>query len=228
MLVTYYGHFCFSVKVDDQTLLFDPFISGNELAKHIDIDSIVADYIFISHGHADHILDAERIAKKTGAKIVSIYEITDWFQKKGVQNIHPMNIGGSKTFDFGTVKLTSSIHSSSFPDGSYAGNPCGFLIDTPQVSFYFSGDTALTYDMKLIKEYHHRALDFAILPIGDNFTMGYEDACIASDFLGVKTIIGAHYDTFGYITIDKHIAKTHFEDRQKNLMLPSIGESIRF
>jgi len=224
MQFTFYGHACFAVEIDGKKLLFDPFISPNEKAKDINVDELEVDYIFISHGHYDHIADVERIAKRTGAKLISNYEIIMWFGKKGIKNGHPMNQGGSWKFDFGTVKYVNAVHSSSFPDGSYAGNPGGFIITSGNKSFYYSGDTALTMDMKLIGEYEN--LDFSVLPIGDNFTMGVKDAIIASEFIQCDKVIGIHYDTFGYIEINHTKAVSDFSTKNKELILLEIGESI--
>ncbi len=224
MQFTFYGHACFVVEVEGKKLLFDPFISPNEKASAIDVDEIEADYILISHGHEDHIADVERIAKRTGAKLISNFEIISWFGKKGIENGHPMNHGGSWEFDFGTVKYINAIHTSSFPDGSYAGNPGGFIVSSKEKTFYYAGDTALTMDMKLIGAYEK--LDFAVLPIGDNFTMGVKDAVIAADFIQCDKIVGIHYDTFGYIEIDHAKAVSDFAANQKELTLLEIGQTI--
>lgn len=224
MNLTYYGHACFSVEINGKNILFDPFISGNELAKDIDISKIKADYILISHGHQDHILDVESIAKATGAKLVSNFEIIEWFEKKGIKNGHPMNIGGSWQFDFGKVRYVNAIHSSSMPDGANGGTSGGFVLETSEGNFYFAGDTALTMDMKLIPMFCK--IDFCVYPIGDNFTMGYKDAVIAADFVNCDRIVGIHYDTFDYIKIDSKEAKNEFSRSGKELILPKIGETI--
>ena len=224
MQFTFYGHACFAVEVEGKKLLFDPFISPNEKASAINVDEIEADYILISHGHEDHIADVESIAKRTGAKLISNFEIISWYGKKGIENGHPMNHGGSWEFDFGTVKYVNAVHTSSFPDGSYAGNPGGFIITSKEKTFYYAGDTALTMDMKLIGEYEK--LDFAVLPIGDNLTMGVKDAVIAADFIQCTKIVGIHYDTFGYIEIDHTKAVNDFKASGKELMLLEIGEII--
>jgi L-ascorbate metabolism protein UlaG (beta-lactamase superfamily) len=225
MQVTYYGHSCFSVKVSDKHILFDPFISYNPLAKHINVDEIKADYILVSHGHEDHIADLISIAKRTGAKIVCAWEIHVWLNNQGITNTHPMNIGGAWKFDgFAKVKCVNAIHSSSLPDGSYGGSPMGFIIESSEGCFYYSGDTALTYDMKLIGEY--RKVDFALLPIGDNFTMSADNAIIAADFINCNKIIGLHYDTFGYIVIDKELVRKKFENANLNLILMDIGQTM--
>jgi L-ascorbate metabolism protein UlaG (beta-lactamase superfamily) len=224
MKITYYGHSCFAFEINSKHILFDPFITPNEQAKHIDINTIKADYILISHGHEDHIADAVDIAKRTGATVVSNFEIVNWLSKQGVKSYHPMNIGGKWIFDFGKVKCVAAEHSSSLPDGSYGGSAMGFLLETSEGDFYYSGDTALMYDMKLIGEY--RKINFSMLPIGDNFTMSIENAIIASDFVKCNTVIGMHYDTFGYIKIDKDEAVRKFEYAGKKLILMEVGETI--
>ncbi|HQF28775.1 MAG TPA: metal-dependent hydrolase [Bacteroidia bacterium] len=223
MKITYYGHSCFAVEIKGKTILFDPFITPNELAKDIDIESIKPDFILISHGHSDHIADAVRIAKNSGATVVSNYEITEWLNKQGVSNVHPMNIGGHWFFEFGKVKCVVAVHSSTLPDGSYGGNPMGFLLETDEGNLYYAGDTALTYDMKLIGDY--KQIDVAFLPIGNNFTMGIDNAIIAADFIKCEKIIGMHYDTFGYIKIDHKEATEKFNVAGKELTLMKIGES---
>lgn len=224
MEFTFYGHACFSILFNNKKLLFDPFISPNEQAKDVDITAIAADYIIISHGHNDHIADAIQLAKQTNATVISSWEICAWLQSKGIDKVHPMNAGGKFAFDFGTIKATVAQHSSSFVDGSYAGNPLGFIVKDDQKSFYYSGDTALTLDMQLISNYTN--LNFAILPIGDNFTMGVMDAIQASKFIHCNTIIGVHYNTFGYIVIDKEEAVKAFKKENMELLLPEIGETI--
>jgi L-ascorbate metabolism protein UlaG (beta-lactamase superfamily) len=226
MKVTYYGHSCFAVEVNRRTLLFDPFITPNPLAKTIDVDKVAADYILISHGHADHLADAASIAKRTGATIISNFEIVTWFGQQGVQKAHPMNHGGDFNFDFGRVKYVSAIHSSTLPDGSAGGNPGGFVIESPEGSFYYSGDTALTMDMKLIGE--STPLKFAALCVGGNFTMGPDDAVKAADFIRCHEILGVHYDTFPPIKIDHAAAQEKFKAAGKHLHLLPIGESHNF
>ncbi len=226
MKVTYYGHACFAAQVGNKTLLFDPFISGNELAKNIDVKKVPADYILISHGHMDHMADAADIAKRTGATIISNYEVTVWFGKQGLQKTHPLNHGGGYGFDFGRVKFVTALHSSSLPDGTYGGNPGGFIVESSQGNFYYSGDTALTMDMKLIGE--STTLRFAALPIGDNFTMGVEDAIKAAEFVRADQILGLHYNTFPPITIDTQAAIGKFKAAGKKLRLLAPGESQEF
>ena len=225
MKFTYYGHSCFAVEIKGKKILFDPFITPNELAnKIIDIKEISCDYIFISHGHADHIADCVALAQQTGATCVAAYEVTEWLQKQNIDKVHPMNTGGKWNFDFGTVKCVVAQHSSGLPDGTYGGNPMGFLFMTDEGNFYYSGDTALTLDMQLIPRW--AKVDFAVLPIGDNFTMDAEDAAIAAEFVQTHQVIGVHYDTFGYIKIDHQKAIDNFTNSKINLILPAIGESI--
>ena len=224
MKITFYGQSCLGIKIGDINVLVDPFITGNDLAKDkINIKDLKADYILLTHAHQDHTLDAEEIAKNTGAVIVSNFEIANHYEEKGVE-VHPMNHGGNWEFEFGKVKYVNAIHTSSFPDGKYGGQPGGFVIEGEHKNIYIAGDTALTMDMKLIPQ--HTSLDLAILPIGDNFTMGVEDAIIASDFVECDKVLGCHYDTFGYIEIDHEEAKRKFFDEGKDLMLLEIGESL--
>jgi len=223
MKITFYGHASLGIQINDVNILVDPFITGNPNAKGIDIETLKADFILVTHAHQDHILDVEAIAKRTGAMVVSNYEIATYYGNLNIEN-HPMNHGGSWDFEFGTVKYVNAIHTSSFPDGSYGGQPGGFIIEGEHKNIYIAGDTALTYDMKLIPL--QTKLDLAILPIGDNFTMGIDDAIIASDFIACDKVLGYHYDTFGYIEIDHDEAKRKFFEKNKDLMLLAIGASI--
>lgn len=223
MKITFYGHASLGIEVGGKHILVDPFISGNPLAAHIDINALKADYILVTHAHGDHVQDVETIAKRTNAVIVSNAEIAGHYATKGL-TAHPMNHGGNWSFDFGKVKYVNAIHSSSFPDGSYGGNPGGFVIEGEHKNIYVAGDTALTMDMQLIPM--RTKLDLAILPIGDNFTMDIEDAIIASNFVGCDKILGYHYDTFGYIKINHKDAIQKFFDAGKDLMLLDIGQSI--
>lgn len=225
MKLTYYGHACFLVETMGKKILFDPFISPNDLCNGVvSPDDIDCDYILLSHGHGDHVADAVSIATRTGATCVAAYEVYEWLGKQGVTKAHPMNTGGKWTFEFGTVKCVSAVHSSGMPDGSYGGNPMGFIISNQEGSFYYSGDTALTLDMQLIPRWAD--LSFAVLPIGDNFTMDAEDAAIAATFCGAKKVVGVHYDTFGFIKIDHDQAVETFAGHGVKLLLPAIGETI--
>jgi L-ascorbate metabolism protein UlaG (beta-lactamase superfamily) len=226
MKVTYFGQSSFLVETKGKRLLFDPFIAHNPLAKGIDVNDIRCDHILLTHGHQDHTADTEDIARNNGAGIVSNFEVVSWYEAKGIKG-HPMNLGGKWQFDFGTAKYVNAVHSSAMPDGAYAGNPGGFVIWNDEGCFYHAGDTALTLDMQLIPR-TCPPLDFAILPIGDNFTMGYEDAAIAAEFIACDTIIGCHFDTFGFIAIDHDKANAAFAGRGKKLILPNVGEAFYF
>lgn len=224
MRITYYGHSCFLIETEGKKILFDPYITPNKLAGNIDIKTIKADYILLSHGHYDHMTDVEAIYKNTGATLVANFELVSWFKKRGVENNHPMNPGGKKEFDFGTVKMANAIHSSSLPDGSYGGAPGGFVITNREKTFYYAGDTALTQDMQLIGSEFN--IDFAFMPIGDNFTMGIHDAVKAADFVKTDTIIGMHYDTFPYIKTDLKEAKNVAANAKKDLKILEIGGTL--
>jgi L-ascorbate metabolism protein UlaG (beta-lactamase superfamily) len=195
--ITYHGHDCFGIQTDTANLLIDPFLTGNDMAD-VSADQVGADYILVSHAHGDHLGDAVPIAQRTGATVISNFEIYNYMTARGV-NAHPMHIGGARQFPFGKVKLTIAHHGSSFPDGAYGGNPCGFLLWLEGKVIYFAGDTALTRDMTL---YGDEGIDVAMLPIGDNFTMGPEDAVKAVGFLQPKRAVLMHYNTFGWIVQD--------------------------
>ena len=224
MKITFLGHASLQIEIGNKTIIVDPFITGNELAKSIDISSLKADYILITHAHQDHILDVETIAKNTGATIVSNYEIVMHYGAIDLKG-HPLNHGGSWQFDFGRVTYTNAIHTSSFPDGKYGGQPGGFIIESSEGNIYIAGDTALTMDMKLIPM--QCKLDLAVLPIGDNFTMGIESAIIVTDFIKCDKILGYHYDTFGYIEINHDEAINKFKEAGKELNLLAIGKSLK-
>jgi L-ascorbate metabolism protein UlaG (beta-lactamase superfamily) len=224
MNLTYYGQSCFLVQVKGKKLLFDPFITPNELAKHIEINNIDADFILVSHGHSDHFADCIALSQASNAKVICSWEIHEWLNKQKVNNTHPMNTGGKWKFDEFVIKCVVAHHSSSLPDGSYGGNPMGFIIMSDEGNFYYSGDTALTLDMQLIPKW--AKLNFAVLPIGDNFTMGADDAAEAAKLIDCKNIVGVHYDTFAFIKIDHDKAMKVFSDKGLNLHLPDIGATI--
>jgi L-ascorbate metabolism protein UlaG (beta-lactamase superfamily) len=222
--ITFYGHSCFMVEIDGVKLLFDPFITGNDAASDIDISKIKPDFVIVSHGHQDHILDAEVIANQSGAPIIANFEIVNWYADKGIENGMPMNHGGTIDCNGVSVKMVNAVHTSSFPDGSYAGQPCGFVVNGKTQSFYYSGDTALHYDMKQIAD--DGGVDFAFLCLGDHFTMGIDDALKAAHFVDTKHVIGMHFDTFPPIAIDHDEAISKFEKARVQLKLPIIGESF--
>jgi len=223
MNFTYYGQSCFLLEAGGKKFLFDPFITPNPLAKDIDISQITADYILVSHGHGDHVADLITLAKQTGAMVITMVEIADWVGKQGITNVHPMNFGKTK-FDFGTVRMVWATHSSSLPDGSYGGNPAGFVLEVGGKTVYFAGDTSLNYDMKLLADLYN--LDYAILPIGGNYTMDVDDAVLCCKYIDCDKVIGVHYDTFDAIKIDKETALAKFKRENRTLLLPAIGETI--
>ncbi|MCG2461284.1 metal-dependent hydrolase [Flavobacteriaceae bacterium F89] len=224
MKITFFGHATLWIETDGKSLLVDPFISGNEKASDkIDIRELKPDYILLTHAHNDHTLDVEAIAKNSNAIIVSNFEIAMYYEAKGFQ-VHPMNHGGNWNFDFGKLKYVIAVHTSSFGDGTYGGQPGGFILSSEGKNVYIAGDTALTMDMKLVPL--TAKLNLAILPIGDNFTMGVDDAITASEFVECDTVLGCHYDTFGYIEVDHREAIGKFKAAGKKLHLLEIGESM--
>lgn len=198
--VTWYSHACFLIETNDTKLLTDPFLTGNPLAP-VRADEVETDYILISHGHGDHVGDAVAIARRTGATVISNFEIQNWFVAQGVENAHPQHIGGGYDYPWGRVKLTIAHHGSALPDGTYGGNPAGFLFYIEDKKIYHACDTGLFYDMKLIGE---EKVDLAILPIGDNFTMGPDDALRAVKLLEPAQVVPIHYNTFEVIKQDPH------------------------
>ncbi len=225
MEITFLGHATLSVRLQDHTLLVDPFITGNPMVKDsISLKGLKPDYILLTHAHQDHVLDVEEIAKQSRPTVISNYEIAMYFQEKGCE-VHPMNHGGNWSFPFGTLKYVQAVHTSSFADGTYGGQPGGFVLSAEGKHIYIAGDTALTMDMKLIPMQYK--LDLAILPIGDNFTMGVDDAVVASDFVECDRVMGYHYDTFGYIEIDHKAARETFKKAGKELHLLGIGETLK-
>lgn len=224
MKLTFYGHGTFMIEAGGKKMLFDPFFTGNPAAKGVNLENIIADYIFVTHGHGDHTADLLNIARKTGAMCVASAEIAKWLGKNGVGKAHGMNHGGPIPFDFGKVRGVNAIHSSSFDDGTYAGNPMGFVFNTAEGDFYVAGDTALTMDMQLIPLW--AKLRFSVLPIGSNYTMDVQDAIHASDFVKCTTAVGVHYNTWPLISIDMEKAKADFAAAGKTLLLPAAGETI--
>jgi L-ascorbate metabolism protein UlaG (beta-lactamase superfamily) len=208
----------------DKSILFDPFISPNPLANEIKVENLNPDYMFISHGHDDHVADAIAIAKQSDCCCIGSWETEGWLNAHEINNTHSMNIGGKWAFDFGVLKITHAVHSSSFSSGHPGGNPMGCVIQNTESCFYYSGDTALHMDMQLIPK--RFKLDFAFLPIGDNYTMDIDDAIEASTLIECNTIIGMHYDTFAPIEINRDEAIERFRKQGKTLILPKIGEQI--
>lgn len=226
MDITFYGHSCFLVDLDGTKILFDPFISPNPLAKEVVVSNIKPDFILLSHGHEDHVADVKQIYNQSDAQLIANFEIISWFNEKGLKNTHPVNHGGTVTLANGiTAKYVNAVHSSCLPDGANGGNPGGWVIKHANGTFYYSGDTALTYDMKLLGEFHK--IDFAFLCLGDNFTMGIEDSVKAAAFVGTTDVIGMHYDSFGYIKIDHEYAKQYYKEKGVHLSLLNINETIK-
>jgi len=221
--VTWLGHACVLIQADGTSLLVDPFLNGNPLAA-AQADAVQADFIFVSHGHGDHVGDTVQIAKRTGATVVSNYEIHNWLVAQGVQSAHPQHIGGGFDYPWGRVKLTIAHHGSALPDGSYGGNPCGFLFYIQGKKIYHACDTGLFYDMKLIGE---EGIDVAILPIGDNFTMGPDDSLRAVKLIEPKRVIPIHYDTFDLIKQDPAAWKQRVEaETSTRVSLLKPGEGL--
>ncbi len=222
--LTYLGHSAFYVEGSKGRLVIDPFLTGNPLAKAKPSD-IRVDYVLLSHGHGDHLGDAVEIAKANHATIIAPFELANYCASKGVE-VHQMHIGGGHNFPFGRVKLTIAHHGSAAPDGTYTGNPCGFLITMDGKLLYHSGDTSLFYDMKLIGDMNK--IDVALLPIGDNFTMGIEDAVKAVEFLNPGLVIPMHYKTFDVIDVEpQDFVNAVKANGQKSQILP-VGETLEY
>ncbi|MCH2210836.1 MAG: metal-dependent hydrolase [Fuerstiella sp.] len=196
--VKFLGHACFQIQTRRHRLLIDPFLTGNPQACTT-ADKIEADFILVTHGHEDHVADVESIARRTGALVIANYEIATWFQSKGIENTHAMHIGGQHSFEFGAVKLTIAHHGSMLPDGSNGGSPAGIILKTDEGNIYHAGDTGLFSDMQLIG---NEGIRIAILPIGDNFTMGPDDSIKAIRFLNPNIVIPAHFNTWPLIEQD--------------------------
>jgi len=227
MKLTYHGQSTVTIETNGHHLVIDPFFSGNEKAT-TNPDDVKADFILLTHAHADHMLDAERIAKATGATIIATHELATYLSFKGL-NVHPMNLGGQFEFSFGKVKMTQAFHSSSIIDEekqtiTYMGMPAGFLLTIEGKEIYHAGDTALFGDLALYGAHHE--IDLAFLPIGDNFTMGPDDALIAADMLQAKAVVPIHYDTFDLIKQDVNAFCEQIEAQGQTGHLLAIGESL--
>lgn len=225
MKATYFGHSTVQLDLNGTRILFDPFITPNDLAKDIEINSINPHYIFLSHCHGDHVHDMAQIQKQSDAQVVAIVETGDWVEKQGVSEdkVTAMNFGGTINGEFGSAKMVYALHTNGAPDGSYAGAPVGYLLKSQGKTIYFAGDTALTLEMQLLKD---EQIDWAFLPIGGFFTMDVNDAIQAAKLINCQNIIGIHYNTFPPIKIDEADAQMRFQDVGLNLHLLQIGSSV--
>lgn len=219
----WYGHATLGLETGGYKLVIDPFFEGNPAAP-LSPNKVEADFLLVSHGHGDHVGDAVAIARRTGATIISNYEIAGWFSEKGVEKTHGQHLGGGYKHPFGYLKLTLALHGSMLPDGSYGGNPCGFLLSTNDGrKFYFAQDTGLFGDMKLIGE---EGLDVAVIPIGDNYTMGPDDALRAVKMLEPKVVIPIHYNTWPLLAQDASAWSERVEKETKTkVVVLKPGES---
>jgi len=221
--LTWYGHATLGLQTNENKLIIDPFFSGNP-ATTIDPEAVEADFILVSHGHGDHVGDGVAIAKRTDAMVISNFEIAEWFVGQGVSKTHGQHIGGGFKHPFGYLKLTFAIHGSALPDGSNGGNPAGFLLTTNDgKKIYLAQDTGLFGDMKLIGE---EGLDLAVIPIGDNYTMGPDDALRAVKMLQPKVVIPIHYNTWDLLAQDANAwAERVQKETQTKVVVLKPGES---
>ncbi len=221
--IIFHGHSFLEIHTGNHSIVIDPFINGNTLCD-VKVDDVKCNYIILTHGHGDHYGDCIKIAENNGATIIATAELADHVGEK--VKSHGMNLGGGYNFDFGRVKLTLAHHSSSTPDGKYAGDPAGVILTVEGKNIYHAGDTALFYDMKLIGE--GTSLDYAFIPIGDNFTMGIDDAVKAVEFLNPKVVVPIHYNTFNVIKADANDFKRKVESIGKKCTILAPGEAIEF
>lgn len=228
MKIIFHGHACFELRTPNGAIIIDPFLTGNPSAE-IGPEKIEVEAILLTHGHGDHVGDALQIAKKNDAIIIAPFELAMFMQKQGAK-VHPMHIGGSRSFSFGKVKLTQALHGSAFIDNdgiiTYTGNPCGFLLNMEHKVVYHAGDTGLFSDMKeIIGKFNE--IDVALLPIGDNFVMGPKDALIAAEWLQAKYVIPMHYNTFDIIEQDAEGFKKELgEQKGSKAIILKPGESF--
>ncbi len=222
--LTYLGHSGWMIKCDSLIIVIDPFLEGNPTAR-IEPSEIKADYLIVTHAHSDHLGDAIAMARSSGGTIISNFEIAKYCENQGAKT-HAMHIGGAHHFSFGRVKLTPAWHGSSFPDRTYGGTPAGCLITLGKKTIYHAGDTGLFLDMKLIGEMNR--IDIALLPIGDNFTMGIDDAVKAVQFLKPRLVIPMHYNTFDVIKASPEEFVSKVKKLKMKAQVIEIGGSIEF
>lgn len=225
MDLTYFGHSCFLLVTGGLRMIVDPFIRANPAAAAIDQDAINPTHVLLTHGHEDHVADAERMLSQ-GAELIAPYEVATWFAAQGIERTRPINPGAEfeLVVDQGhcKVRVVGAIHSSTLPDGAPGGVACGYLFEADETRLYHAGDTSLSMEMELIGR--HWSPDVALLPIGGTFTMGYRDVPAAMKMLDCHSVVGMHYDTFPPISIDKEQAVRTVEEAGGTLHLPAIGE----
>ncbi len=225
MKATYYGQSCVEFDFDGTKVLLDPFVTYNPLAKDVKLADIKPDYIFLSHGHQDHVADMLAVQQQSGATVAAVVETAAWVRRQGVEEdkVIEYNLGGTLDLPFGKVKMVYAAHTNSTPDGEYGGFPVGYVFFLKGKTIYFAGDTALTMEMKLLERHN---IDWAFLPIGGHYTMDAGDAIIAAEFVNCDKVFGIHYDSFPPIKIDKQQVEKQFAEAGISLSLPKIGETI--
>jgi L-ascorbate metabolism protein UlaG (beta-lactamase superfamily) len=226
MKVTYYGHSCFLCEIGAYSVIFDPYITPNSLAKAVDVDQLKVDFILLTHGHTDHIHDVERIAARTKSPVLAPYETAAYLRRQGVENVLDGNVGGRFQLPFGTVRMVAALHSNRLPDGAYGGAATGFVVAAPETTFYYAGDTALSQEMKTLPDLYPGGFDAAFLPIGGHFTMDLADALIAARWCGAQRIVGMHFDTFPPIAVDRTKAEAQAKTAGVELILPTVEQNF--
>ncbi len=223
MKLRYFSHSAFQLTTSNGIkILIDPFLDDNPTST-VKSKDVEADFIILSHAHGDHIGDTFKIAKRCNSKVIAVNELANYCKSKGA-DVHNMHIGGAFNFDFGRVKFTIAHHGSQTPDGQYGGEPAGILVTTDGITIYHTGDTSLFYDMKLIGEMNN--IDYMLLPIGDNYTMGITDAVKAVELVNPNTVIPMHYNTFPVIKADPEEFKSIVEKSGKKCRILKFGEEI--
>jgi len=222
MKIRYFGHSALQIKTDKHEILIDPFLDDNPVSP-VKSKDVKPDFVILTHGHGDHLGDSLKIGKRDNPLFICVNELAEWLKSKGL-NAHNMHIGGSKKFDFGTVKFTIAHHGSITPDGQYAGEPAGVILNIDGKTLYHCGDTGLFYDMKLIGETNN--IDYMFVPIGDNFTMGINDAVRAVEFVKPKVAVPIHYNTFPIIEAQPEVFKDKIESNGFSCQIIKFGEEI--